>query len=182
MASIRSAIDEVHRRQAVREQLRKGPSPFRNRIIGMHTVSGLKSGRIKALSGVYDVAIIGGGIVGLSLARQILLNYPHISLIVLEKENFAAQHQTARNSGVIHAGIYYRPGSQRAVLCTRGSELMYDFCKEKSIETWRCGKLIVASHENELDRLHKLLDNAKANGVPGVQLLTGDQAREVCES
>ncbi len=99
---------------------------------------------------------MGAGILGLAVARELLGRTPGLSLTVVEKENAIAQHQTGHNSGVIHSGIYYAPGSLKAKLCVEGARLMYEFCDEKDIPTERCGKVIVAADESELPRLEEL--------------------------
>jgi (S)-2-hydroxyglutarate dehydrogenase len=121
--------------------------------------------------------VIGGGIVGLATAHRIALDRPDAEVTVLEKESRLATHQTGHNSGVIHAGVYYRPGSLKAQLCRAGSQSMMDFCDEQGILVERCGKLIVATDEAELPRLRALHERALANGLP-VRLLTAAQAHE----
>ena len=111
---------------------------------------------------------MGAGILGLAVARELLARRPGLALTVLEKENAIAQHQTGHNSGVIHSGIYYVPGSLKAQLCVEGARLMYEFCDEKEIPTERCGKVVVAADESELPRLEELKRRGEANGVPGL--------------
>ncbi len=113
----------------------------------------------------YDFAIIGAGIVGLSVAREILRARPGSTLIVLEKEGAIARHQTGRNSGVIHAGIYYAPGSLKARLCREGAAATKAFCMEYGIKFDTCGKLLVATNESERPRMNALFERAKQNGV-----------------
>ena len=124
----------------------------------------------------YDFAIIGAGIVGLATAREILNARPGSSIIVLEKESAVAQHQTGHNSGVIHAGIYYAPGSLKARFCREGAAETKAFCKEQGIDFVTCGKLLVATNEQELARMNALFERAKQNGVEveriGAQELT----------
>src|SRR5712692_7403783 len=103
-----------------------------------------------------DVAIIGGGIVGLATARALAERAPRARLVVLEKEDRLAQHQTGHNSGVIHSGIYYRPGSHKARLCVEGARLMGEFAEAHGIRVERCGKVIVATSAAELPRLQRL--------------------------
>lgn len=122
-------------------------------------------------------AVIGGGIVGLATAHRIALDHPDAEVTVLEKESQVAAHQTGHNSGVIHAGVYYKPGSLKARLCRAGSRSMVDFCGEHGIPVQICGKLIVAADEAELPRLRALHERAVANGLP-VRMLTADEARE----
>ena len=125
------------------------------------------------------VAVVGGGIVGLAVARELTRRRPGERVVVLEKEDRLAAHQTGRNSGVVHAGIYYAPGSLKATLCTRGRHLMRDYCAEHGIAYDTCGKLVVAVDAAELDRLDVLERTATANGVPGLRRLDGSGIREV---
>ena len=112
-----------------------------------------------------DVVVVGAGIVGLAVARVLLLRRPRLRLVVLEKEDGVGRHQTGHNSGVIHSGIYYAPGSLKARLCTEGQQLLYAFCDEHGIEYARCGKVIVATTPAELPRLDELRRRAVANRV-----------------
>lgn len=114
---------------------------------------------------VYDFAIIGGGIVGISTANSLLQSQPNASIIVLEKEDDLAEHQTGRNSGVIHAGVYYQPGSLKATFCREGSQATLRFCEEHGIQVERCGKLIVATNHVELIRLIALEERTAANSI-----------------
>jgi len=114
---------------------------------------------------VYEYCIIGGGIVGLATAMRILERHPGAGVVVLEKENGCAQHQSGHNSGVIHAGIYYAPGSLKARLCRRGARLTKDFCKEHGVPFDACGKLIVATNETERLRLDALAERAAQNRI-----------------
>ncbi|GIH10844.1 hydroxyglutarate oxidase [Rhizocola hellebori] len=121
--------------------------------------------------------IVGGGIVGLATAHRILQDLPDADVTVLEKETAVGTHQTGHNSGVIHAGVYYKPGSLKALLCKAGSRSMADFCAEHGIPVKVCGKLIVATEEAELGRLRELYERSVANGLE-VKLLDGPAARE----
>jgi (S)-2-hydroxyglutarate dehydrogenase len=112
-----------------------------------------------------DVVVVGAGILGLAVARELLLRRPALNLVVLEKEQMIGRHQTGHNSGVIHSGIYYAPGSLKAKLCTEGQGLLYDYCDERGISYERCGKVIVATAPAELPRLEELRRRALANGV-----------------
>jgi L-2-hydroxyglutarate oxidase LhgO len=112
-----------------------------------------------------DLIIIGGGIVGLATAYRFLERFPGKRVTVLEKEAAIARHQTGRNSGVLHTGIYYRPGSLKALNCRAGKLAMEEFCRRESIPTLMCGKIIVATEETELPRMETLLERGKANGV-----------------
>lgn len=120
---------------------------------------------------IYDVAIVGGGIVGLATARELLGRYPALSLIVLEKDDVLAGQQTGHNSGVIHSGIYYKPGSLKARLCTEGRRALWDYCDDNGIPYKNVGKLIVATEERELPMLHELYQRGLANGIENLQLV-----------
>lgn len=128
-------------------------------------------------SKVYDIAIIGGGIVGMATAME-LSSTKDKSIIVLEAEDRLAAHQTGNNSGVIHSGLYYKPGSLKATNCTVGREQMYKFCETHNIHHERCGKVVVAVSENELPNLDKLEERGKANGLKGVKRIGPDEIKE----
>jgi len=125
----------------------------------------------------YDIAIIGGGIVGLATAMA-LTSRSHRSLIVLEAEDRLAAHQSGHNSGVIHSGLYYKPGSLKARHCVEGREAMYRFCQEHGIPHERCGKLVVATCESELPALQELERRGTANGLRGLRKLRPEEIRE----
>jgi len=125
------------------------------------------------------VVVVGGGILGLATAKTILDRDPGAEVEVLERGPGLAEGQTGHNSGVVHAGIYYAPGSLKARLCRRGVGLMRDFCAAEGIAYDACGKLVVATREEERPRLEDLRERATANGVPGLRWLEGDQMREV---
>ena len=127
----------------------------------------------------YDVAIIGGGILGLATARALLERFPALSLVLCEKEAELATHQTGHNSGVIHSGIYYKPGSYKAKLCVEGARLAVEFCDANGIKYDRCGKVIVATSQEELPRLRTLYERGVANGVPGVTMIDAERVREI---
>jgi L-2-hydroxyglutarate oxidase len=116
-----------------------------------------------------DLAVIGGGIVGLAVARELIRRSPQASVCVLEREREIGTHQTGHNSGVIHAGVYYVPGSLKARLCVEGAREMYEYCEQRGIASERCGKVIVATDASELDRLDELERRGRANGVPGLR-------------
>lgn len=116
-------------------------------------------------SNAFDLTILGGGIVGCASARELQLRYPDMKICVLEKENILAPHQSGHNSGVIHAGIYYMPGSFKAKLCREGLKKSYEYFDEHKIPYKKCGKLVVATSEEQLGRLDNLVDRATKNGV-----------------
>ena len=127
----------------------------------------------------FDIAVIGGGIVGLATALALKSRQPDCSLAVLEKESGLATHQTGHNSGVIHAGIYYKPGSYKAKLCVHGSRLIMQFCEENGVPYEKCGKLIVATSDSELPRLQSLYERGMANGIQGLELIGPERTREI---
>ena len=127
----------------------------------------------------FDIVIIGGGIVGLATAMALRSRFPRHSLAVLEKEPAPASHQTGHNSGVIHAGIYYKPGSYKAKLCVEGSRLLMQFCEENGVKYERCGKLIVATTRDELPRLQTLYERGTANGIAGLEMVGPERVREI---
>jgi (S)-2-hydroxyglutarate dehydrogenase len=126
-----------------------------------------------------DFVVVGGGILGLAVARELLDRHPEASLCVLERENRLAAHQTSHSSGVIHAGIYYAPGSLKARLCVEGARLLYAYCDDRGIEARRNGKLIVAADEGELDGLDELERRGRANEVPGLRRVGPDGITEI---
>ena len=119
----------------------------------------------------YDVGIIGGGILGLATAMEMTSRYDGLSVLVIEKEAGVARHQTGHNSGVIHSGLYYRPGSRKAVMAVRGAEQMVGFAQAHGIAHERCGKVVVATRESQVAALEDLERRGKANGVPGIVAL-----------
>ena len=118
-----------------------------------------------------DVVIVGGGIIGLAVARQLLMDRPGTELVLVEKEDVLAAHQTGHNSGVVHAGLYYRPGSDKAVLCRRGVGYLLEYATARGIPFEECGKLVVALDEEEIPALESIFDRAGGNGVPDVALI-----------
>ena len=126
----------------------------------------------------YDIIIIGGGIVGLSAAMQIKESSPGMKVALLEKETAVARHQTGNNSGVIHAGVYYKPGSLKAVNCRKGYDLLLDFCNREGIKYDLCGKLIVATDQEELPRLDSLFERSLQNGLDRVKRLPGEAIKD----
>lgn len=126
-----------------------------------------------------DIAVVGAGIVGLATARELALRHPDASVAVLEREPRIAAHQTGHSSGVIHAGIYYRPGSLKARLCVEGARALYDYCDEHGIRAERAGKVIVVTEPEELPRLDELEQRGSANGVPGLRRIGSAELREI---
>ncbi len=131
------------------------------------------------MSSPYDLAVIGGGIVGLATALEIAERYPRLRLLVLEKEKRIAMHQTGHNSGVIHSGIYYRPGSMKAQTCVTGRKALLEFCEWHAIPYDLCGKVIVATREEELPQLEELRRRGRANGLEGLEMIGPDWLREI---
>src|SRR6185295_8731456 len=127
---------------------------------------------------MFDVTVIGGGIVGLATALQIQKVNPSLQILLIEKENELARHQTGNNSGVIHSGLYYKPGSLKATNCIRGYHLLIDFCKENAIPFDLCGKIVVATEKHELPQLTTLYERGGQNGLTGLKKLTKDELRE----
>jgi L-2-hydroxyglutarate oxidase LhgO len=127
----------------------------------------------------YDVAVVGAGILGLATARRLLADRPGLRLVIVEKEAQIAAHQTGHNSGVVHSGIYYAPGSLKARLCTAGKAALERYVAERGLAHDRCGKVIVALEERELPRLAELERRATENGVRGLRVLDADALREL---
>ncbi|MGN6610273.1 MAG: L-2-hydroxyglutarate oxidase [Angustibacter sp.] len=125
------------------------------------------------------IAVVGGGIVGLAIARELTRRRPGTRIVVLEKEDTLASHQTGHNSGVVHAGLYYRPGSLKATLCTRGRHLLRDYCAEHDLPYVECGKLVVAVDAAEMARFAALETTARDNGVPALRRVDGSGLREI---
>lgn len=126
-----------------------------------------------------EIAVIGGGIVGLAVALELQRKFRDLRTVVLEKESGVALHQTSHNSGVIHSGLYYKPGSMKARLCVEGTAAMVQFCKDHGIRHSICGKVIIATDESELPALDELMRRGRANGVPGLRELMPEQIREL---
>ncbi|MGA7302242.1 MAG: L-2-hydroxyglutarate oxidase [Candidatus Sulfotelmatobacter sp.] len=127
----------------------------------------------------YNVTIVGGGIVGLAVALEITRRFPRIRLLLLEKEDHVGRHQSGHNSGVIHSGIYYKPGSLKAKLCVAGAAAMVEFCREHGIPHQICGKVIVATQEEEFPRLEELWRRGIANGLTGLKSIGAEELREI---
>ncbi|MBX3241477.1 MAG: L-2-hydroxyglutarate oxidase [Chitinophagaceae bacterium] len=128
---------------------------------------------------LFDLVIIGGGCVGLSAAYKICSRYPHLKIAVLEKEDCVSRHQTGRNSGVIHSGIYYKPGSYKAKNCVDGRRELVTFAREHGIKYDICGKVIVATDVSELAHMHKVYQNGIENGVEDLRLISPDEIKEI---
>lgn len=124
-------------------------------------------------------AVVGGGIIGLAVGRELLSNLPGAEVVVFEKENSVASHQTGHNSGVVHAGLYYEPGSLKARLCRRGVGLLENFAADKGVTYEKCGKIVVAQQADELDRLEAIHDRAQSNGVPDLRILNADEIADI---
>ena len=126
-----------------------------------------------------DIAIVGGGIVGLATAYHLTLKYTDKKIVVLEKESEIAHHQTGNNSGVIHSGLYYKPGSLKAKNCIDGYHMLLEFCDENDISYDLCGKVVVATEKSELGRLRDLYDRGRENGLEGLEMLDQARLREI---
>ena len=126
----------------------------------------------------HNIIIIGAGVVGLAVALELTRRFPRLKVLVLEKEPRVAQHQSGHNSGVIHSGVYYKPGSLKARLCVSGAAAMVAFCREHGIPHNVCGKVIVATHPEELPRLEDLRKRGEANGLTGLRLIGPEELRE----
>jgi 2-hydroxyglutarate dehydrogenase len=126
-----------------------------------------------------DIAVVGAGIVGLAVARELIRRNPAASVAVLEREREIGTHQTGHNSGVIHAGVYYTPGSLKARLCVEGARELYEYCERRAVPVQRCGKVIVATDSSELARLDELERRGHANGVPGLHRVTSTDIEEL---
>lgn len=127
----------------------------------------------------YDVSIIGGGIVGLATAMEILIRKPATRLVLLEKEKGLSTHQTGNNSGVIHSGLYYKPGSLKAVNCIKGYKLLLEFCDKNDVNYELCGKIVVATNKSQISQLNMLLNRGQENGLEGLELLSQDRIKEI---
>ncbi|MDA9312711.1 L-2-hydroxyglutarate oxidase [Vicingaceae bacterium] len=128
---------------------------------------------------IYDIAIVGGGIVGVATLYQMQLKFSHLKILLIEKEDHLAAHQTGNNSGVIHSGLYYKPGSQKAITCVRGRRALVKFSKEYNIDHEVCGKVVVATEEAQLPFMEKIFANGLANDTEDIEKITGDQVREI---
>ena len=126
-----------------------------------------------------DILIVGGGLVGLSTAMHIIKMRPRSKITVIEKDSKLAAQQSGHNSDVLHAGIYYEPGSLKAKFCVEGSRALGNLCDRLGMPIIRCGKVVVANTEDEKDRLERLHDRAVDNGVPGLRLLSQRELRDI---
>jgi L-2-hydroxyglutarate oxidase len=133
----------------------------------------------RGLDGSCDLALVGAGILGLAVARELLERHPGLRLTVIEREDRVGAHQTGHNSGVVHAGVYYTPGSLKARLCVEGARDLYAFCAARGVPAQRCGKVIVAVDERDLPGLDELERRGRANGVVGLRRLTASELREL---
>ncbi len=130
------------------------------------------------MSNKFDYIIVGGGVVGLATAYKLQLKYPQKTIAILEKENSVGSHQTGKNSGVIHSGIYYKPNSYKAVNCKKGREQLVDFAQKYNVTHDICGKVIVAVNQQEVALLDKIFERGQINGTPGIELLDSNQVKE----
>lgn len=127
----------------------------------------------------YDIAIIGGGIVGAATAYKIQSKYPHIKILLIEKEPRLSAHQTGHNSGVLHSGLYYKPGSKKAINCIKGRQELVAFAIKHGINHDICGKVVVATHTDEIPYMKKILETGKINGLEGLKLLTAQEVHAI---
>ncbi len=128
---------------------------------------------------IYDFIVIGAGAVGLSTAYKLMLNYPDSKILVIEKENHVAAHQTGHNSGVIHSGLYYKPGSKKALNCIKGREQLVRFAKEHNIKHDVCGKIVAAATEDEIPRLQKIYQTGLENGLKEIKMLASKETKAI---
>lgn len=131
------------------------------------------------MSPAYDVAVVGAGILGLASARELQRRHPRARIVVVDRAAAVASEQSGHNSGVIHAGVYYRPGSLKARLCVQGAARLYEYCAERGIEARQVGKLIIATRRAELTGLDQIERTARSNGVPGIRRLAGDEITQI---
>src|SRR5699024_1444488 len=127
----------------------------------------------------YDFVIVGAGIVGLSTAYKLAKSYPDLSILILEKEQHVAAHQTGNNSGVIHSGIYYKPNSYRAKNCVEGRHQLVDFCRTHDVKHEICGKVIVATEEEDIPRLDGIFETGQINGIEGIKKIDAQEVNEI---
>ncbi len=127
----------------------------------------------------FDFAIIGGGILGIATAYKLQLKFPESKIAIFEKDNVLANHQTGNNSGVIHSGLYYKPGSKKARLCMEGKNQLKAFAKEFNVPHETCGKVVVATNKKEIPQLEKIFANGKANGCEGIEIISPERIKEI---
>ena len=137
----------------------------------------IKNGEIKKIN--FDFTVIGGGIIGCAVLHELSKRYPNKSICLIEKESELCYHQTGRNSGVIHSGIYYKPNSTKALNCLKGYKLLLEYLNENNIDFKITGKLIVANNEKEISQLLKLKENADNLGLKGVEILNTEQVKKI---
>src|SRR3989338_1247466 len=128
---------------------------------------------------VFQIVIVGGGLIGLASANALLEQWPDARIVVLEKELCLGSHQTTHNSGVIHSGLYYRPGSLKAKMCVEGARLLLEFCRRQGIAYHVCGKVVVATTPAEVSQLESLYQRGVANGVAGLCVVGPERLREM---
>jgi len=134
---------------------------------------------VSSMDTIYDFAIVGGGIVGVSAAYNLQTSYPQLKILLLEKEDDFGRHQTGHNSGVIHSGLYYKPGSKKADFCVRGRNKLLAFAKEHKIDHEVCGKVVIASDKSELPFLKNILANGQANNLQGIEEITVSEVKDI---
>ena len=127
----------------------------------------------------FDIIVIGGGLVGLSVAFKIQQKTPSKKILLIEKENELSSHQSGRNSGVIHSGLYYKPGSLKAKNCVKGRKQLIHFAKKRNVNFDICGKIVVATNDQDALKLEKLKINGEKNGLKGLKLLTPSQFKKI---
>src|SRR5690554_6640856 len=132
----------------------------------------------KVDSKIYDIAIIGGGIVGAATFYKLQKRNPQLNIVLIEKEDCFANHQTGNNSGVIHSGLYYKPGSLKARNCVKGRRELVEFAKENNVPHDVCGKVVVATKEEEIPYLEKIFNTGLENGIEGIEKITAEQIKE----
>jgi hypothetical protein len=159
---------------AVGDQLRQSLRPAQGRKLRLEALH-------EPTHGTYDFVVVGGGIIGTAIARQLLLEYPTKTVCLLEKEAALAQHQSSHNSGVIHAGIYSDPQLLITGLCVRGGRMMYEFCEKAGVPCKRVGKLVVAFREDQVPALDVFKRNAETAGQTGLQIIHGREAIKALE-
>lgn len=128
---------------------------------------------------IYDVTIVGGGIVGAATAFKLQTRFPNLKILLIEKEKVLSAHQTGNNSGVIHSGLYYKPGSAKARTCVKGRHELVEFAKKHGIKHDVCGKVVVANNEAELPFMEKIFANGIANNTEGIEKINEQQLKEI---